>query len=261
MQRQLILPAALLWSATLTAMAVSVLTESKPRTHAQTCKAATASESASMLSFTQYNTEPEKLLFRVVAGQGTLVTPQQLQTIRSVTDLMPDFPENWIDTYQNVALENAGGEKVRGTDIRFNQQQKQLLQEAPVNSTFKLHVAYTKERDADIHTMEVLFCVVPEQQAQFGENYQDLMNYLDQAGIQDFSPSKHPEAQGLMVDFTVSATGAVGDIQFSKALNDNASEEKLRSILANMPTWSPAKNAEGVPVAQKFSMQLGMWRC
>ena len=61
--------------------------------------------------------------------------------------------------------------------------------------------------------------------------------------------------------FVINEAGKVENTLLTQSSGDTEIDEILLQLLSKMPKWTPAKNAEGKTVKQKFALKIGMYGC
>jgi hypothetical protein len=213
------------------------------------------------------NTTPPDLTYMVRGysnrGFHKPITRQKLTSALSISDLIENYPESWIKDYNSVVISGIGqheNSEATGSNATLTEQQKEVLKTA---SEIHIEVHYKKKNYNDKvqnRQMNTSFIVIPEVQAQFEGGYDKMIAYLKENSKSKIN-NKNLLAPQPTIYFVVNTEGKVEQTEITQTSGDTEIDKMLMQLLTKMPLWTPAKNANGTPVAQKFALDIGFSGC
>lgn len=191
------------------------------------------------------------------------ITRQKLNSAKTISDLIENYPESWIKAYNSVVISGIGRHEnsaAIGSNTTLTVAQKKILATA---SEIHIAVHYQKENYNDQvqnRQLNTSFIVTPEVLAKFEGGYDKMIAYLKENSLSKIN-SKNLIAPQSTIYFMINEAGKVENMQLTKSSGDIEIDEILLQVLSNMPKWTPARNAEGQVVKQKFALDIGMYGC
>lgn len=194
------------------------------------------------------------------------LSSETLRKAERLSDLVPDYPEGWIDEYVSVEIRGTRNGQTRmasGENSLLNADQKSLLRAAEPADELVLDVHYKTRNVVTLNTvksdMHIVFNVVPETQAAFAGGEKALNAYLDGKGIARLAEKLPATDVRLGVRFTVDEHGRITDVHLTQPSGNERLNRALLDAVREMPRWSPARNGEGRAVKQEFEFRAGRW--
>lgn len=206
----------------------------------------------------------EELRYEVRGIYSRAITKKQLNGALLISDIIADYPINWITTYVSVEiLGTCDGEFMIATspNATLTKEQKNILSNVDMASDVVIDIKYTYKAPVtnivENNTIHVLMTVVPETQAEYIGGYEQLINYLKENSIHQFSDRDPKKVKQIAIRFTVNEEGKINDAKISHESGDSKAEKLLLDVIKNMPQWKPAENAQGIKVKQDFEFSVG----
>ena len=207
---------------------------------------------------------PEDLRYEVRGIYSRSVKKETLSGAKVVSDIISDYPINWITRYISVEiLATSNGEFMTAVSPNdtLTREQRNILSNVDMSSEVTINVNYTYKVPVDDiienNTMHVLMTVVPDVQAQYAGGYEQLINYLKEKTMHQFSGINPKKFSRIAIRFTVNEEGKVTDARMPHLSIDSKAEKLLIDVINNMPAWKPAENAKGIKVKQEFELIVG----
>jgi hypothetical protein len=210
---------------------------------------------------TKDQNDSQELFYYVHARNGKSVSPSTLINASSLEDIVMYYPSSWITNYDSVVVHTTNnGRQYSATskDATLTLKQRKILSTADM---FTDVVIYVKHKTTNAVTQEIVdedislkLYVRPETEAEYPDGIAGLQKFF-----KDNSEDKVAKLNSKMgflaiVYFTINEEGRAEDIEISEYEEADAI---LRNLIHSMPTWSPAKDAEGNKVKQKFEFVFG----
>ncbi len=206
----------------------------------------------------------EDLRYEVRGMYSRAIEKEKLSEAKVISDIISDYPINWITDYISIEiLGTCNGEFMTaiGPNAVLTDEQKNILSKADMASDVVINVKYTYKVPIDNiiekNTMHVLMTVVPDKQAEYIGGYDQLINYLKEKSIYQFSETDPKKFRQVVVRFTVNEEGKTIDVKIPNASVTSKAEQLLIDVINNMPQWKPAENAQGTKVKQEFELIVG----
>ena len=205
---------------------------------------------------------------------GQAITPDMLSKANKLSDVIKDYPSNWISDYASVTITtiiNNESVSVKSNDETITSAQKELLLKADMPASFIIDVAY-KSKNAvtakaydDRLTMygvmvteitEQRVAITPAKEAEFKGGYESLISYLKENSAEAM---KNEPAAAIV--FTIDEEGKAQNLIMTKSTENEALDNLLKEMILNMPKWNPAENKYGKNTTQSFEFSIGIPRC
>jgi hypothetical protein len=213
-------------------------------------------------AFVANNNKPE--LYYMVRGYSSRdfyrpITQQKLNEAKSISDIIENYPDSWIQHYNSVVISSVGNNEdseAKGPNATLTEEQKEIL-----NTASEIHIAvhYQKKNYNDKiqnRQMNTSFIVIPEVQAEFKGGYDKMIAYLKKNSLDKIN-SKNLILPQPTIYFTVNEFGYIENSELTETSGDNDIDRMLTQMVKNMPQWTPAKNATGKNVEQRFALDIG----
>ncbi len=190
--------------------------------------------------------------------------PSELKSIKTLNDVIRDYPSAWIDVYESVELicvRNGESIRTESKNEILSEEQIQLLQNADLNTDVYIHIAYTYKNPVDnkIEHNEIKLSrnLVAEKEAEFNGGEEALKTYMQHSTINAFIDPNAKLKWGAIVRFTVNEQGWVVDPIFIRDTGNAERDRVIKETLLTMPAWKSAETADGKKVPQVFELRVG----
>lgn len=224
-----------------------------------------------------FNFYARGLGFYVEPRYNITVNKEILNSANDVSDIIADYPSNWISEYVSVVIKvTSNGEilEATSTNEKLISEQKRILKSANLGSEISVQVNYkNNDSEASLNnnnpkinetkTITLKMTVTPETdiEAKFTGGNELMNTYLMENAIHKISGVVARKIKTAQVTFTVTEAGKIENVQLSKTSNDPATDELLVNVIANMPKWQPARNSKGKAVKQEFKFSVSDYGC
>lgn len=207
----------------------------------------------------------QELRFDVRGDYSRPVKLDKLKNAKSLGDIIPYYPVNWITHYRSSELSittNGKALKANGSDDKLNSGQIQILQSVELASEIEITVKFKATNsvtgDMEDHTMKVLMTVVPEAEAEFPGGREQMRKYLKEAAINKIN---FDEIKPAIVNFTINEDGNAVNVLITKSTGNEKTDKLLIEAVNGMPKWKSAQNSKGKKVKQNFVFLIEMGGC
>lgn len=207
----------------------------------------------------------QTLFYSVKSGYKYSITDQQLKKAKLITEVIPNFPINWISDYKSVEIvanNNGIVNKAIGPNEKLTKEQMKLLHSLEVSDNISIKVNYKKDNAAtgkiEVRQMNADITIVPEVEAEFIGGYGKMIDYLKENSMDKIQANQMDAMPVFSLTFIVNKEGKTEDIHMIETTGDQKIDQLLEGLIANMPEWKPAQNSEGESVKQKFEFSIGM---
>jgi TonB family protein len=218
----------------------------------------------SSLLFTNF---AQELSYEIHGKYKRPVSAEKLNDAKSISDLIVDYPANWVTDYVSVEISATNdGKTLKATspDATLTAAQKNIMNTAKLGTEMTINVLYkyknTITANIEDHLMNVVMTVIPAIEAEFVGGKEALNNYLKENG-NNFSETTAMQYQAGIVRFNVNEEGEIADVEIAKTSGDLKTDKLLLDIINKMPKWKPAQNSKGVKVKQAFVFSVGRAGC
>lgn len=198
------------------------------------------------------------------------ITKSELKKAKTILEIVPNHPQNRdIISFRDVKITRLGSScnrPVRGDGNKLNAEQLALLSNIDYSTNFCIEAICKKTNFLNPIPREECFVyymtLMPEQEAEFIEGKEALIQYLQENISQETAQTNRSELRPGTIEFTVSKEGTLEDIQLSTSSGYEQVDQKLVSLMKNLDKkWKAASNADGEPVEQKLTIFFGMEGC
>ncbi len=216
-----------------------------------------------LLSFLVVPTQPQSLDYDVHGSYARSVKKITLVEAQSLSDIIPQYPSQWIKDYAFVeVIVKADGKtaKAAGKNSTLTTEQKNILLAAGLGSEVTITIGYNEKNAVtdriQTATMQFEATVTPEKEAEYNGGYQQLTQYLQEHGISKITPKNSKDFKPVIVKFTVDERGEIANAHVAKSSQDPTIDKTLLQAITKMPKWKPAETAKGVKVKQEFQFSV-----
>lgn len=223
------------------------------------------------LKFTEVIKPPlNQDLFYLVKGKyDRPTTIEILQKAKSINDVIPNYPNSWIQDYSSVEISSTCCNKktmiAKSADNILSKEQIALFNSAEVATRIDIEVNYKNKNSVtstiEDRQMNVSFTVIPEVEAEYIGGYDQMITYLKDKSTNEISASRLNNLDPLSILFTVNEEGNIENVKVDKTSGDNEIDRLSLKFISDMPKWKPAENSKGSSVKQQFEFLLGMDGC
>jgi len=189
---------------------------------------------------------------------------ESVQTAQYFSDLLPHYPESWLERYRSTQLIVTKGEqitKAKGKSNVLTSAQIDLLKGVELNNKIQILIEYTQTnvitKAVENRTMDISFVIVPDQEAVFTEG--ELLDYLKDQIAKEIASKQFNQFEQFAAKFTVAENGTVEAVKTLETSKNKAIDQLIIKIIQNMPKWKPAQNNDGKKVKQEFELYTGYW--
>jgi len=192
----------------------------------------------------------------------------KLTKVKSIRDIIPSYPSEWI--MGNISVEifaTCGGKvnKALSSNINLTKEQKNIFTSADIGSDIVIDITYESKNpvtdNIESNKLHYSVTVVPEIEAVYLGGYQQLTEYIKENAIAKIPKSKSYQFPLTKVRFTVNEDGTIINTKLFQTSEDSAIDTLLLKVINNMPKWKPAENKKGINVKQEFELSVGITGC
>lgn len=225
-------------------------------------------ENAAVVTLPSFNTTfgnklptnlQDKLVYRITPRSGREVFRSKLLNATSLSDIIPYYPENWIEAYNKVEVSaHQNGEKkvAKGLSSELNKEQIEIIQSADFGDDISIVVEYSKKNAVsnkiEDYRIDVTYTVMPERNAEYPGGLEELQNYLKANSKEEVKNKAFDQLQKFSTQFTVTSSGKIDNIELLQTSGYSDTDKLLIALLKEMPAWQPAQCDNGKPIAQEF---------
>ncbi len=201
--------------------------------------------------------------YEVHGTYARAIKQEMLHAPKRISDLIEGYPANWIDSYASVEISASchGKErKANSVNDSLSAEQQHILKTADLASKIVISVNYSYRVPVTLvvehNTMHVEMTVVPQNEAQYAEGHEKLMQYLKDNSPQ-IPAATSKELEQLIIRFTIDEQGKVSHPKIKRSFGDKETDQHFLKLIQNMPAWKAAENPEGIRVKQEFEFVAG----
>jgi len=224
----------------------------------------------------------DEIWFGILPGERNVIVNEGLDKILKLGDFMEHYPGNWIEKYDSVKItlfQNGKSYSEKGENNILTLKQKNLIRQIGYNSRVKVNVYYLTENSVthELYAEQInkTYRIVPNQYAEYQYGMDSLMNYLkiksrnkiDLSKVKPIKVGKDSiDTEGpISIRFTINEKGECKNPKMEVSSMDKTTDELLLKLISEMPAWKPAKNSQGLPIKQEFSLVVTQssfgWGC
>ncbi len=186
-----------------------------------------------------------------------------LNEAKSLSDIIPQYPSQWIKdyTFVEVMVTNNGKTiKAAGKSMALNAEQKNILRTADLGSDVAISIGYIEKNavtdNIQSATLHFEATVTPEKEAEYNGGYQQLTQYIKENGINKLPDVDRKEFKPVIVNFTVNEQGEISNAHIYRSSLNPKVDNTLLEAINKMPKWKPAETSKGVKVKQNFKLNV-----
>lgn len=204
----------------------------------------------------------QELGYEIIPTYSKAIKKEILNDARKLSDINPDFPSSWINKYHLVKITATSGGNlvsIESEDDLLNKSQIQTLNNADLGSDINVRVKYNPKNSTEDNIREINFTysIVPETEARFSEDYQDLKSYIKTHVIDKLSEDKIKSIESAIVRFTIGEEGKPINPIVELSSKTTEVDQLLIDMITNMPNWKPAAGKDGSKIKQDFILSVG----
>ena len=222
---------------------------------------------------TQIRPSKPKLSYMVVRGNitpnklvstGRAITEEKLRNAQKISDVIENYPSNWITAYNSVTVvTKVNGKTIEavGPNDKLTKQQKKLFKTA---SNLLLIVQYQKENNKNEiqnRQMNVSLIVTPKIEAEYIGGYEKMISYLKENSLNIINEKNFSQLPQPSISFIINDNGAVEIVKLEATSGDEEIDTLLIKTVQDMPNWKPATNKNGINIQQEFIFNIGQNGC
>lgn len=214
------------------------------------------------------NSFAQELNFEVHGKYSHPIKKETLEKAKSMSDLIPYFPSDWISDYVSVeilATNNGTPVMAAGIDDKLNSEQKNILSSADMGAEVVINISFRYDHSVsnitDIGKMHYIATLVPEIEAEYPGGNQQMNQYLKENAISKIPETSSKQLPEVLLRFTVNEEGKVANARVFKTSGDTKIDELLLEAINKMPMWRPAEDSNGTKVKQEFEFTVGSAGC
>ena len=208
----------------------------------------------------------QEMDYDIYGTSGKPVSKEQLSEAKSMIDINPDYPSSWINESDYVSSEiktisNGDISHATGTNDIFTAEQMSVLKEAEIGSNIDIEVKYNVHNSITkrvaIKTMKFTVSLVPKKEAEYQGGQDKMKAFLKSRTVDKINALGNNKFEMAKVRFIVDENGNATKAQIIQTSEDETIDQLLLESIANMPSWIPAEDSNGVKVKQEFDLVVG----
>lgn len=222
---------------------------------------------------TQIPAAKPELSYMVVRGRtgpnslvstGRAITEDKLKNAQTISDVIENYPSNWIVDYNSVTVvTKVNGKTIEtiGPDDKLTNEQKNIFKTA---SNLLLVVQYQKENnkhEIQNRQMNVSLLVTPDIEAEYIGGYELMISDLKQNSLTIINDKNFNYLPQPSISFVINESGVVENVKLEATSRDATIDALLIKTVQEMPNWKPAKNKDGLNIKQEFMLNVGQNGC
>jgi hypothetical protein len=191
-----------------------------------------------------------------------------LINVKSIGDIIPRYPYNWINSYISVEISmTCGGKlkKMKGLNDNLTSEMLKILPLIDLGSDIIINVNYkTKNPVTNLledSKMNYVATLIPDVEADFIGGKDELIKLIKQDIAYRIPESTLKKLKPTLIKFTINENGDVTNAVISRTSSDLKIDKLLLEVINKIPKWKPAQNVNGAKVCQDFKFGLGVPGC
>jgi len=195
---------------------------------------------------------------------GRSITEDKLKNAQTISDVIENYPSNWIADYNSVTVvTTVNGKTIEaiGPDDKLTKEQRDIFKTA---SNLLLVVQYQKENnkhEIQNRQMNVSLVVTPDIEAEYIGGYELMISDLKENSLTIINDKNFSYLPQPSISFVINEVGVVENVKLETTSRDAEIDALLIKTVQNMPNWKPAKNKAGVNIKQEFMLNVGQNGC
>jgi TonB family protein len=159
--------------------------------------------------------------------------------------------------------------KFKNTSDALTTEQKLILNSADMDADIVVKISLEEKDVTNVNSddkkiKEVNYWITPspDVEAQFPGGNPQMNYYLNENVISKITkPGSSEKIPPVSVEFMVNEEGQIINTKIYRTSADAQVDKLVVDAFANMPKWTPAKNAKGTIIKQKFVVSIGAVGC
>lgn len=196
------------------------------------------------------------------------IKKDKLITIKTIGEIIPRYPYNWIESYVSVEISmTCGGKlkKMKGINDNLTSDMLKMLPIIDLGSDIIINVNYkTKNPVTNLledSKMNYVATLIPDVEADFVGGKDELLKLIKQDIAYRIPESTLKKLKPTLIKFTINENGDVTNAVISRTSSDLKIDKLLLEVINKIPKWKPAQNVNGVKVSQDFKFGFGVPGC
>lgn len=213
--------------------------------------------------FESINFEQKKVFGTFRIGNHT-IKQTSLDKALWLHDLSDNYPSSWVKKYVSTEIEatsNGKLVKAKGNNAALSVAQRQLLKKVDLSTNIMVTVQYKLENVVthvwEEHSMNFIRMVMPDVEANYPGGGTAFDLDLTQKINQTFPKIASMQFNQGIVRFVIDQKGKATKVEIHRSCGLSKLDQLLLKSIQDMPAWTPAKDAKGRPVVQKFEFVFG----
>ena len=207
-------------------------------------------------------TTAQEIGYEIMPTYRKSIKKEALSDATQLSDINPDFPSSWINEYHLVKITatfEGSTVSIESENDQLNKSQFEAISNADIGSDINVMVKYNPKNSTEDNIREINFTytIVPESDASFSEDYQELRDYIKTHGIDKLSEDNLKNLENATVRFTVGIDGKPINPVVEISSKHLEIDQLFLDVITNMPSWKPAENKDGSKVKQDFILNVG----
>ena len=196
------------------------------------------------------------------------IKKDKLINVKTIGDIIPQYPYNWIHSYVSVEISiTCGGKliKVVGANDKLNNELQKMLPMVDLGSEIIINVSYKTKNPVtnilEVSKMNYVATLTPDLEAEFFGGKDELIKLIKQDISYRIPESTLKKLKPTLIKFTINENGDVTNAVISRTSSDLKIDKLLLEVINKIPKWKPAQNLNGAKVSQDFKFGLGVPGC
>lgn len=187
----------------------------------------------------------------------------QLSEATDINGLNQYFDETWVAEYKSVAITaivDSKEQRAFAQNDKLTNEQISILRKVDSGTEIKVDVNYIPDNSLshnDVKTYSFSFQLQPETMALFPGGAKALDNYLEAKLARHIKSSDLDDYVLASATFIVDDSGNITDINLFNSSRDAEIDKVLLDAVRDMPSWTPARYADGRIVSQSIAVSIG----
>lgn len=207
----------------------------------------------------------DDLYFFIGQPNWRAIKTKQLKKAQLLSDIIDQYPTNWITNYKSVELIANGNKTSKGKGIALTQDQQQLLSNLVVNDELHIKIEYEFKNSVtnklEQNTMNINLIVEPEIPAKPTIDYEAMVNKTKSDFISKMNEMNITWTNGFSLSFIINENGNTEQIQVKTTSGNANIDSVLVELAKDLPNWTPAKDENNQPVKQAAVLTIGIDGC